>query len=305
MAGLGFNRYGKADVRILRVLKDSPRHEVHELQAMILLEGEFTEAWTKGDNTQIVATETQKNTLYVLAKKYSVDPIEEWTINVAKDFMSRYSHISAVNMEVEEQSWDRIVVDGQQHNHAFRKGSGGTRICTMRLSKSGELSMSSGFKDLQVMKTTQSGFEGYIKDEYTTLKDTHDRILSTKIKCTWKYVNSGKGFHGLSKNAQFGYSQIYEEMQRICVSIFAGDPRVGTYSPSVQQTIYDIGMAGLKKFSDIDSVSFILPNIHYYFVDFNQFKTNLKNNLEVFYTFDGAHGFIEGTVDRNPPKAKL
>jgi urate oxidase len=97
-----------------------------------------------------------------MAKKYPVDPIEEWAIHVAKDFMSRYSHITAVNLQVDQQSWERIRINGQEHNHAFRKGSSGVRFCEMRLSKSGQLSMTSGFRDLQVLKTTQSGFEGCI-----------------------------------------------------------------------------------------------------------------------------------------------
>jgi len=307
---LGDNSYGKENVRILRVIKDSPRHEVHELKAQILLEGDFADAYVTGSNKKIVATETQKNTLYVLAKKYSVDPIEEWAINVCKDMMSRYNHISAVNMEIDEYPWERINVGGKEHNHAFRKGSTGIRFCSMRLSRTGNLTLKSGFKDLQVMKTTQSGFEGYIKDEYTTLPETRDRVMCTKILCSWTYMNSSKdqsSWKALASNGPHGYSQIYSAIQTIATDIFSGDPQTGTYSSSVQQTMYDIGVAVLKKFPELEKVHFVLPNIHYYFADFNQFKTNLVNNKEVFFTFDGAAGHIEATIERGieEKKAKL
>eukprot|EP01114_Cavostelium_apophysatum_P002371 TRINITY_DN12109_c0_g1_i1.p1 TRINITY_DN12109_c0_g1~~TRINITY_DN12109_c0_g1_i1.p1 ORF type:complete len:346 (-),score=93.51 TRINITY_DN12109_c0_g1_i1:131-1084(-) len=300
---LGANRYGKENVRILRVIKDSPRHEVHELKAQILLEGAFDEAFTTGSNKNIVATETQKNTLYVLAKKYPVDPIEEWAINVSKDMMSRYSQIAAVHMEIDEFLWERIKVGGVEHNHAFKKASNGIRFCATKVTRSGNVEVTGGFKELAVMKTTQSGFEGYIKDEYTTLAETNDRILATKIQCGWSFMESSKDASKSQKGLPFGsgsrYTDIFNRMQNITFEVFAGNPTTGVYSPSVQQTIYDIGTNALKQFPELERISFVLPNIHYYFVDFNQFKTPLKNNKEVFFTFDGAAGHIEGSVERN------
>jgi len=299
---LGENRYGKENVRILRVVKDSPRHEVHELKAQILLEGDFDNSFTNGNNNRIIPTETQKNTLYALAKKFSVEPIEEWSINVANDMMSRFSHIKAVYMDIDEFPWERIKVGGKEHNHAFRKGSTGIRFCNVKVTRSGAITVTSGFRDYAVLKTTQSGFEGYIEDEYTTLQGTRDRVLCTKIQCSWTYGNQSKDGNikkCLPSNSSVSYSQLYNDIQRIATELFAGDPSTGTYSPSVQQTIYDIGVAVIQKYASLDKVSFVLPNIHYYLVDFNQYKTNLKNNKEVFFTFDGAAGHIEGSVERS------
>jgi len=299
---LGVNRYGKENVRILRVIRDSPRHEVHELKAQILLEGDFDEAFTTGSNKQIVATETQKNTLYVLAKKYRVDPIEEWAVNVARDFMSRFNHISAVNLDIDELGWERIQVNGKEHNHAFQKSLSGTRFTSVRVPRRGSLSITSGFKDLQVMKTTKSGFEGFIRDQYTTLPETKDRVLCTKILCNWTFKNPEDNWKHLTGSKGFTY--IYNEVKKLSFEVFSGDPISGTYSASVQQTIYQIGQAVIDKFENIEKVSFVLPNIHYYFVDFNLFKSDLQNKGEVFHTFDGAAGHIEATIERNA-KSKL
>jgi len=215
-----------------------------ELKAQILLEGEFTEAFTKGSNAQIVPTETQKNTLYFLAKKFPVDPIEDWCQLVAKFFMSRYKHISAVNMDVDVLSWSRILINGKEHNHAFQKSLSGTRTCSMRLTREGSLFLQSGFKDVQVLKSTQSGFEGFIKDEFTTLPEVNDRVLATKIACYWNYNTVA------FKNIPF--TAIFDNVKTLVLETFAGNPETGVYSPSVQQTIYDIGVTALNRYGPLD-----------------------------------------------------
>jgi len=299
---LGLNRYGKENVRILRVIRDSPRHEIHELKVQILLEGDFDESFITGSNRQIVATETQKNTLYFLAKKYPLDSIEEWAVLVSRDFMKRFGHISAINLDIDEFEWERIKVKGQEHSHGFQKSLSGTRFTSVRVPRKGSITITSGFKDLQVMKTTQSGFEGFIRDQFTTLPETKDRVLCTKILCNWTFNNVEENWNSLK--GPKGFTHIYREVKKAALEVFAGDPQSGTYSSSVQQTMFQIGQVVIEKFSDIQRISFVLPNIHYYFVDFNQFKVDIPNNGEVFHTFDGAAGHIEATVERNT-KAKL
>jgi len=286
---VGSNRYGKANVHFLRVVRDTPRHEVYELRGHMLLEGSFDEAFTTGSNKLIVPTDTQKNTLYAFAKKFDIEPLEKWMISAGKDMMQRHSHISAVNIDMEELPWERVKIQGQDLNHAFQKALSGNRICRMRLGRDGSLDMVSGFKDMQIMKTTQSGFTGYIKDEYTTLKETTDRVMSTKVKCEWTYNNASKSIE---------YSYILQQVKKICIELFAGDPTTGIYSASVQETIFQIGKDVLERFPKIEKISLSLPNIHYFLVDFNQFKANLQNKNEVFMTWDGPHGLIEATIER-------
>jgi len=281
-------------------VRDTPKHIVHEIKAQVLLEGEFQDTYVTGSNTKIVATETQKNTLYVLSKKYSVDPIENWAVLVAKDFMSRYSHITAVNLDIDQYGWQRIVVDGKEHNHAFQKSLSGIRYCSVRVTNRGSITrLISGFRDLHVMKTTQSGFEGYIKDEFTTLPETKDRVACTKVQCQWIYRNLDENWKKLT--GPNGFTSIYNEVLNTCLTVFGGNPVTGTYSGSLQQTIYQIGQAAMEKIPEIANISLVTPNIHYYYVDFKQFKTPLTNQGEVFYTFDGAAGHIEATIERSSP----
>ncbi|PRP82005.1 uricase-like [Planoprotostelium fungivorum] len=282
-------RYGKNNVKFLRVVRDGPKHEVKELRVRILLEGAFEISYTQGDNSTIVATDTQKNTLFALAKLHPIEPLEQWCLQVANDFLARHKHISAVNLKVEEHPWDRIRVSGKEHDHAFEKGSGGIRIVKLRMPRNGTPSLSAGFRDLEILKTTQSGFEGFIRDEYTTLPETRDRVFATKMKCEYT-------FNRFSRTA---FSSIQEKVKEIALSTFAGNIEGGTYSPSVQQTLYQTAQKVLNTIPEVETISFSLPNVHYYLCDFKNFKTNVPNNNEVFHTYDGPSGLIEATVSRN------
>lgn len=127
---------------------------------------------------------------------------------------------------------------------------------------------------MKIMKTTQSGFEGFIVDEYTTLKDTRDRILATEIYCEYAFVDDVD-----IDSAPF--ASIAESIKKTTVELFAGPYDVGVYSASVQQTIHQVGNAVLERFPLIKSIKFALPNIHFYAVNFNDFKgSKLENNGE-------------------------
>jgi len=288
---VGPNRYGKQNVRLLRVIRDTPRHEPYALTCSILLESkDFAVNYTNADNSSLLPTETQKNTLYVLAKKYPIEPIERWGVYVAKDIMGRFPHIEAVNLNICRQPWARAIIDGKEHNHVFLESNTGTQFTNIRAQSNGDIVLSAGFEDLKIMKTTQSGFEGFIQDEYTTLKPTRERVMATKIFC--EYTFNQLDIEGVD------FSGIYKDVQKTIIEKFSGDPESGVYSPSVQQTLHDVAKALLERHPILEKMTFKLPNIHYYLVNFKDFKTDLENKNEVFFTFDGARGQIEGTIQR-------
>jgi urate oxidase len=148
---LGFNRYGKFNVQLLRVVRDSPRHEIYQYDCQMMLEGEsLRSSYESADNSNLVATDTQKNTLFAMAKKYSVDPQESWSASIGKDLLSRHKHIDAIFVRVERQPWERISVNGKEHNHAFKRGTDGIRFTNMRMHRKEGLQLSSGFSGLEV-----------------------------------------------------------------------------------------------------------------------------------------------------------
>jgi len=295
---VGYNRYGKFNVQMLRVVNDSPKHEIHHFTCQMMLEGRSLEtSFTKGDNSFVVPTETQKNTLYAMAKKFSVDPQEKWAVNVGKDFLSRHSHIDGIFVRIDRTPWERVKIGTKEHNHAFIKGSSGVRFTTMNMNRNGDLSLSSGFSDLSVLKSSQSGFEGYIVDEFTTLKPSKNRILATQFYCEWNFSKQA-----IVQFETIDFNNIFSIIQKIILEVFSGDPDKGEYSPSVQATVHTMASQILDKISVIEKISFKLPNIHFYKVDFNDFKTDMKNNNEVYFTFAGAHGQIEATFHRSHSK---
>lgn len=54
---LGYNRYGKSHVRLIKVTRhDKLHHSVSELNVQLLLEGNFTDSYLLADNTLVVPT---------------------------------------------------------------------------------------------------------------------------------------------------------------------------------------------------------------------------------------------------------
>jgi urate oxidase len=273
---------------------------VYDLVGRIRLHGDFARAYTHGDNSAIVPTETQKNSFYALSKKYEVSPVEAWVVAVGDDILARHPHIEGATVGVVQTPWARATSGGKEHNHVFLKQACGVRTAEVRLSRTvgsraapSISSLTQGFADLSIMKTTQSGFAGFIKDEYTTLPDSTDRVLATKITCSWTFTNVSRQLL-----SSLDFNQMYEAIQQAIIESFAGPADVGVFSASVQATLYKVGCEVLARFKDIERISFSLPNIHYYGVDFSKFKTTLTNHNEVFFTFDGAHGIIEAEVVR-------
>ncbi len=322
---LGNNRYGKANVKFLRVVKDSPTHVPHEFVGQIMLHGPFETAFTAGSVLcACVATaihsadrHQRNHSAHRDPKEHAVRPVQalpdrpargnalacanhsvtdepqRWVVLAARDVMKRHTHVTAVDMDFSRLPWERMVVEGKPHNHAFIRGAG-SRFVRAHVPRSGPVKLVAGFRGVRVMKTTQSGFEGFIVDEFTTLKPTRDRVMATEISCEYTFVDGTD-----IERTPFGV--IADSVRTMTLERFAGPADKGVYSASVQQTIHQIGTAVLDKYAVVASISFALPNIHFYAVDFADFKgANLANDKEVFLTFDGAHGQIEATIQRKP-----
>ena len=276
---LAANDYGKARVRLLRVTRTSDHHDVKELTLSILFEGDFEAAHTKGDNRNILPTDTIKNTVYVLAKEYPAEQIEDFAFHLVEHFLTYNSQVSLVRIEMAEHPWTRLSMNGQEHRSTFTLAGGEQRTALVTATRDAT-TVRAGIEGLIVLKTTKSAFEGFRRDPYTTLKETRDRILSTAIRSNWLYsgdeVAFGPTWHGVRK---------------IILETFAEHD-----SHSLQETLYAMGEAVLKSFDEISEISFSLPNKHYLLVDLKPF--GLKNDNEVFLPTDEPHGLIEATLKK-------
>jgi urate oxidase len=271
--------YGKAAVRILKVLRSGKKHSVKELEAQVMLQGKFQAAYTKGDNRLVVATDSIKNTVNILAKQKLGLVTETFGIVLGTHFLKTYRHVNRVEITLAEHSWDRISVRKRPHNHSFIEKSAATPFAKVSATR-GQITIESGIEDLLVMKTTASGFENFLRDEFTTLPETGDRIFATRLKATWQYRHKPKSYPATN-------AKILESM----LAVFAGN-----YSPSVQATLFEMGEAALKTAREISRISLAMPNQHCLLVNLAPF--GLENQNELFVPTNEPHGLIEATVSR-------
>ena len=277
---LGPNRYGKAESRVVRIVRDTERHEIRDLNVSTSLHGDFAAAHTDGDQSHVLPTDTQKNTAFAFAKKHGVDSPEDYAIALGGRLLEATPAAEGAVVRVEEYAWDRIPVNGFGHDHAFVRRGGEVRTTAVEVTSTGS-TVTSGIQDLVVLKSTGSEFTGFLRDEYTTLPDADDRILATALRAEWTYV----------PGAQVDWSATYEAVRALLLATFAT-----TYSRALQETLYAMGCAVLEAHVDIGRIAFEAPNKHHFLVDLEPF--GLDNAGEVFFAADRPYGLIEAVVER-------
>ena len=274
------NNYGKARVRLMKIARHKERHELQNLTVKIAFEGDFTEVHTVGDNSQVLPTDTMKNTVYTLAHQtQEIEEIETFGLRLADYFLTNNPQATRVGIEIAEHAWTRIAIRGEPHQHSFIKGGDEKRTTKVNATRD-DAAIESGVEDLIVLKTTKSGFVGFIKDRYTTLPETTDRIFATSIKAVWRYAVAEAATGGA-----------WQSVRQTILETFAEHD-----SLSVQHTLYAMGEAVLEKFSAVTEIAFSLPNIHCLPIDFTRF--GLENDNRIFVPTDEPHGLIEARLSR-------
>ncbi|MEU0509647.1 factor-independent urate hydroxylase [Amycolatopsis sp. NPDC006125] len=277
---LGPNQYGKAEVRLVTVTRAGDVHHLKDLTVSTALRGDLAKTHLTGDNSDVVATDTQKNTVYAFAKESPVGEIEDFGLRLARHFVGRFGQITGARVTIDEHAWDRIAVGGRPHDHAFSRSSEEKRTTVVTV-ENDRAWVVSGLRDLVVLKSTGSEFHGFPRDEYTTLAETDDRILATAVTAQWRYRGSG-----------IDWRKSFAEIRRILLETFATK-----HSLSLQQTLYAMGEAVLEARGEVAEIRLSMPNKHHFVVDLSPF--GLTNDNEVFHAADRPYGLIEGTVLRD------
>jgi len=276
-------RYGKSEIRLVKVTRRPDGHDVRELTVDIGLEGDFDAAYVEGDNTGLLATDTMRNTVYALAKEHPIEDIESFAGQLVEHFLACGPGVTRASVHIVEHPWARLEVGGRPHEHAFERGSGGNHVAAV-VGDGGEPEIEAGVDDLLVLKTTGSGWEGFLRDRYTSLSETSDRILATIISARWSYRE---------RDIEFGAA--WREVRRTILEAFCDH-----YSPSVQFTLHHMGKAVLEARPEVERIRFSLPNKHHLLYDLSRF--GLENENEIFHATDEPYGLIEGTVERSPER---
>ncbi|KAE8146100.1 hypothetical protein BDV25DRAFT_163124 [Aspergillus avenaceus] len=294
-------RYGKDNVRVYKVHKDEKTgvQTVVEMTVCVLLEGEIDTSYTKADNSVIVATDSIKNTIYILAKQHPVTPPELFGSILGTHFIEKYKHIHAAHAHIVTHRWARMDVDGKPHPHSFVRDSEEKRNVQVDVVEGQGIDISSSLSKLTVLKSTNSQFWGFLRDEYTTLKETWDRILSTDVDAAWQW----KRFSGLDevRSAVPQFDTTWSAAREITLKTFAEDN-----SASVQNTMYKMAEQILARQPLVETVDYSLPNKHYFEIDLSWHKDlqNTGKNAEVYAPQSDPNGLIKCSVGRSS-KPKL
>lgn len=314
---LSQNCYGKSAVRFAKIMRRPNYHDFKEVSVNIQLEGDFETVYTEGDNRNVLPTDTMKNTVYALAQEHSLDSIEAFGQTLARHFLQNNPQVSCARIELAEKPWQRVVIseagghtlteqflennpqisrtglqqwrqmmaaelgqDATPHPHTFI--SAGNEKWTSKITLTRKaLAIASGIERLLILKTTDSGFENYIKDQYTTLKETSDRILASDVNMRWQYAS-----------ANIDFNRARQIIRQAVLDKFAQH-----YSASVQHTIYLLGQAVLEKCPEVVEVHLVMPNKHY--IPFDLERLGLENRNEIFVPTEEPFGRIEGRVRRS------
>ena len=280
MIELTENRYGKSRVRLMKVTRHDHGHDLREWNVQVLLKGDFETAHTLGDNSKILPTDTMKNTVYSIARSSKATSMEDYAKELADFLLGRNPQVSSASIHIESTMWKRLTIDGKPHPSAFMRGSDELQTTTVERAQSGTFSHLSGLDNLVLLKTANSGFEGYIKDSLTTLKETSDRLFGTAVSTEWRYTSSDLDFDAVR-------ATIRETMLRV----FANH-----HSKSVQETLYAMAESALEEMTEIDDIKITMPNKHCLLVDLSRFGQDNLN--EIFVPTDEPHGYIEARVRR-------
>ncbi|TVY16300.1 Uricase [Lachnellula arida] len=302
MASVASARYGKDNVRVYKVEKDPATgvQTVTEMTVTVLLEGAIDVSYTQADNSVVVATDSMKNTVYIKAKEHPVTPPELFASYLGTHFIEKYSHITTANIKVVTHRWTRMTIDGKPHPHSFYRDGNETRNVEAVVRKDKGIEIRSGIVGLLVLKSTGSQFHGFVRDEYTTLPEVWDRILSTDVDCGWSW----KTFSGMSavEQAVPKFDKAWEDARSITMKTFAEED-----SPSVQNTMYKMCGSILEAVPEVETVDYSLPNKHYFEIDLSWHKgtKNTGKDAEVYAPQSGPNGLIQVTVARSQLSPKL
>ena len=276
--------YGKSGIRLVQVLRRGDRHRVADLRIAIRFEGDYAASYVDGDNSDVLPTDTMKNTVYALAAREPVNEPEAFGLRLARHFLDRNPRLGEVRVDLTEETWRPIEIGGRDHGQAFMRRGPDARTATVQCRRD-RTTVGAGVSDLTVLKTSHSAFAGFPRDEYTTLPETHDRLLATSLTASWSYEET---------DADFGPR--WHAVRQTLLEVFAEHD-----SQSVQHTLYSMGRAVLDSSAGVQAIRLVMPNKHH--LPFDLSRLGLENRNEIFVATDEPYGLIEATLVREKKTA--
>jgi len=271
--------YGKERIRLVQVLRRADRDDLRDVTVAVRFDGDYDAAYTEGDNSKVLPTDTMRNTVYALAAQEAVQDIESFGLRLARHFLAGNECLTRVTIDLAEHHWNRIAVGAREHGHAFLRRGPEMRTASVSASRDAS-TVSAGAADLMILKSAESAFAGFPRDEYTTLAETRDRLLVTSLTATWQY-----------RDHSIAFDPTWHTVRQTMLDAFAGHR-----SESVQHTLHAMGQAVLDAVDAVASIRLVMPNRHHLPFDLSRF--GLKNRNEIFVATEEPYGLIAATLAR-------
>jgi urate oxidase len=278
-AALSKTSYGKSRIRLVQVLRRGDRHELRDLTVNIAFEGEYDTSYTEGDNRDVLPTDTMKNTVYALAAREGAGEPEAFGTLLGRHFIDRNPKLSRVVVDLVDHGWSHLADGPREHGQSFVRRGPDVRTAQVVTDRQ-DVSVTAGIADLIIMKTSRSAFAGYPRDEFTTLPETHDRLLATALTTHWTYGDP---------DIEFG--AVYRLVRAALLDAFARHD-----SLSVQHTLYAMGQVVLDSIDAVATITLEMPNRHHLPVDLTRF--GMANRNEIFVATEEPYGLIKATLSR-------
>ena len=240
------NYYGKADVIAYRLNRDwqTPPGAlpVFGANVTLLIYGDaFWPTYETGDNTGLIATDSMKNFIQRETLNFTGYDLESYCHFLAVLFLETYPHVEGAQISATAIPYLPIV-DGRV---AFEPGGPDAATATLELRRDGEaletVELRSGIQGFRLLRLGGSAFHGFVRDQYTTLPDIHNRPLHMWLSLDWVYTELAAGY---SQGA------VTAKVRRVVQEIFHGFE-----SGSIQQIIYQTGREMLARIPEIAEVS--------------------------------------------------
>ena len=226
--------YGKQAVSVYRT--DGVR-TLFAAEVGMTARGEaFLPSYTEGDNAAVVATDSMKNFIHVTALDYDGSSLEDFLELLARRFVETYEQVERIELT------GRELLFARRTEQSFQGVGGDYGVAELALARDGTLEHLSGREGLRLIKLTGSSFEGFVRDEYTTLPELRDRPLYVHLDAHWRHRDFGNRAPG-------------EEVRDSIAATFAEFD-----SASIQELVHEMGVRLLDAFAQLEEVSFVAEN---------------------------------------------
>ena len=230
--------YGKADVTVYRLIRDgrvpAGRNPVFGANVkMLTWGGAFWPTYLRGDNTGLIATDSMKNFIHRETFSFNEFGLEDYCRFIGRTFLDAYPQVEGLQLTAVQ-----LPYDGLDGGVAFVPSGPDQAFARIEMTRDGVVDAVSGIGGFKLLRLRGSAFQGFVRDQHTTLPDRPSRVLHMWLDLEWSYG---------SLDVAFSDGAITAQVRAIVMDVFKAFE-----SGSIQQIIHQMGT---KLFADIPEIS--------------------------------------------------